>query len=119
MQEDVVGWLGAMQRPFDKLHVYCKGPLDGEPDITTGNNSIGGAGAGAGAGTSSSGGGGGGSGSDGSSGAAAGGVSSGTIAVALGSAYPLPVSLCDFEGLGVDHQLPRGTLAQVDDQPLP
>ena len=62
---------------------------------------------------------GGGSGSDGSSGAAAGGVSSGTVVVALGSAYVLPVSLCDFEGLGVDHQLPRGTLAQVDDQPLP
>ena len=64
--------------------------------------------------SSSSGGGGG-----GGSGAATGEVSSGTVVVALGSAYQLPVSLCDFEGLGVDHQLPRGTLAQVDDQPLP
>ena len=62
---------------------------------------------------------GGGSDSGGSSGAATGEVSSGTVVVALGSAYQLPVSLCDFEGLGVDHQLPRGTLAQVDDQPLP
>ena len=65
----------------------------------------------------SSGGGGGGGGDDGSSGTAAGGVGSGTALVGLGGEYQLPVSLCDFEGLAVDHQLPRGTLAQVEDQP--
>jgi hypothetical protein len=38
-----------------------------------------------------------------------------TATVAIGSVHVLPVSLCDFEGLAVDHQLPRGTLAEVED----
>ena len=39
-----------------------------------------------------------------------------TATVAMGSEHVLPASLCDFEGLAVDHQLPRGSLAEVDDR---
>ena len=42
-------------------------------------------------------------------------VSAAAATVALGSAHVLPVSLCDFERLAVDHELPRNSLAEVED----